>query len=234
MPVGGASLICWYYASNACRYEISTNWASSSHWHSFHGLAVKNPFIATLGSFGCGTGIAWSSPVLPKIDPEQCKDHCDLSDVTTSLASWVGPLFPLGATCSGPVAFFMLNKLGRKKTLIGLSFPMLIGWILLTSSKALDSIVALLIGRFLIGKISKFFKLVIFIKTTFLGFSGGAYALVAPFYVSEISENSIRGALSSIMQLMATLGVCFVNGLNVNGALDWVAISAVCIAIPGN
>jgi hypothetical protein len=34
-------------------------------------------------------------------------------------------------------------------------------------------------------------------------------------------------------QLMVTNGVAFVNGLNINGAVDWVTISAICISIPG-
>ena len=58
-----------------------------------------------------------------------------------------------------------------------------------------------------------------------LGFSGGAYALVAPYYVSEVAEVSLRGALASVQQLMATLGVLFVNALNINGAVDWSTIS---------
>ena len=67
----------------------------------------------------------------------------------------------------------------------------------------------------------------------FQGFSGGAYALVAPYYVTEIAENSMRGALSNLMQLMSTLGVLFVDALNIGEAVNWVVISAICIAIPG-
>ena len=67
-----------------------------------------------------------------------------------------------------------------------------------------------------------------------LGFSGCAYALVAPMFISEIAEPSIRGALASLMQLMATLGLLFVDALNINGAVHWNYISAICIGIPGN
>jgi hypothetical protein len=67
-----------------------------------------------------------------------------------------------------------------------------------------------------------------------LGYSSGVYALVAPLYVSETAETSIRGALASLMALMSTIGVAFVDGLNINGAVHWVTISAICISIPGN
>jgi MFS family permease len=106
---------------------------------------------ACLGSFGCGTGLAWSSPVLPRVDHDQCLDDCDISDVSASVASWIGPVFPLGAVFAGPMAFYLLEKIGRKRTLIALSFPMLIGYIMLTFSKTADSIALLLAGRFLCG-----------------------------------------------------------------------------------
>ena len=109
---------------------------------------------ATLGAFGCGTGIAWSSPVLPKVSPSECQNDCDLQ-ITEEAASWIGPIFPLAAACVGPVAFFLLNKIGRKKTLIALSFPMLIGYILLTFVREIDSAAVLLTARFLVGEYSQ-------------------------------------------------------------------------------
>ena len=67
----------------------------------------------------------------------------------------------------------------------------------------------------------------------FSGLSGCAYALVAPMFISEMSETSIRGALASLMQLMATFGLLFVDALNINGVVHWNYISAICISIPG-
>ena len=72
-----------------------------------------------------------------------------------------------------------------------------------------------------------------FTYSCFTGFSGGAYALVAPYYVSEIAETSMRGALASLMQLMVTFGVLFVNALNIYDTVHWVTISGICIGIPG-
>ena len=118
---------------------------------------------ATLGAFGCGTGIAWSSPVLPKVSPSECQNDCDLQ-ITEEAASWIGPIFPLAAACVGPVAFFLLNKIGRKKTLIALSFPMLIGYILLTFIREIDSAAVLLTARFLVGK----FAMIMNFPATFL------------------------------------------------------------------
>ena len=67
----------------------------------------------------------------------------------------------------------------------------------------------------------------------FLGFGGGAYALAAPLYIVEIAETSMRGALASLMQFMVTLGIAFVDGLNIQDAVHWDIISGVCVVIPG-
>ena len=68
----------------------------------------------------------------------------------------------------------------------------------------------------------------------FSGISGCAYALVAPMFISEMSEPSIRGGLASVMQLMASVGVLFVGILNINGTVHWNFISAILIGVPGN
>ena len=68
---------------------------------------------------------------------------------------------------------------------------------------------------------------------SFSGISGCAYALVAPMFISEMSEPSIRGGLASVMQLMASVGVLFVGVLNINGAVHWNLISAILIGVPG-
>lgn len=43
----------------------------------------------------------------------------------------------------------------------------------------------------------------------FVGFSVGALSLVAPVYLSEISEPDIRGFLGAIFQVTVTLGILF-------------------------
>ena len=116
-------------------------------------IYIFNSFPATLGSFSCGCGIGWSSPTLPNIDPELCdEDECDITDVPEVLVPWIGSLFLLGGVIAGPLAFSILDRIGRKKTLMGLSLPMLLGYGMLTASYYLDNIIVLLIGRFLAGK----------------------------------------------------------------------------------
>ena len=50
------------------------------------------------------------------------------------------------------------------------------------------------------------------------GFAGGAFVLAAPAYSAEIAETKYRGALGTVMQLMVTLGILFIN---VNCNTNW-------------
>ncbi len=66
------------------------------------------------------------------------------------------------------------------------------------------------------------------------GFSGGAFFFVAPIYVMETSEPQIRGQLAALAMTMAPLGLAFTNGLSIEDAVHWNAISAILIAVPGD
>lgn len=73
--------------------------------------------------------------------------------------------------------------------MIILAVPFILGWILIAFAK---NATMFIIGRFLNG------------------FSGGGFCVVAPLFISEGAEDSIRGALGSSFQIMITLGILFV------------------------
>ena len=112
-----------------------------------------------------GNALAWTSPALPKISQELCRNQnrnasninsqCDIDGVTFKLAGWIGPLLPAGAVLVGPMIGFLVNKLGRKYSMVVLCIPNFVGWVLVTISKSKNSIIALYIGRILIGKLDK-------------------------------------------------------------------------------
>ena len=68
------------------------------------------------------------------------------------MAGWIGPLFPAGAILVGPLIGFLVDRFGRKWTMVVLSLPNFLGWLLITISKSMDSIIAIYLGRILIGK----------------------------------------------------------------------------------
>lgn len=64
----------------------------------------------------------------------------------------------------------------------------------------------------------------------FPGISVGGSCVVAPMYVSEYAETSIRGLLGTCFQLFLTIGILMVFVL---GALvSWVNLSWACSVIP--
>ena len=87
---------------------------------------------------------------------------------------------PLGAIISGPITGWLLEKKGRRWTMIAYSLPFTIGFLLLAASKYIAGIVFIFFGRIITG------------------FAGGAFALAAPLYIVEIAELRLRGALASL------------------------------------
>lgn len=137
----------------------------------------------------CGISSGWPSPVLVKLTDENYLDENPFGELISSDAeSWIGSLLSLGAVL-GPIPFGLLSdKIGRKYTLLLLSIPMLICYIILAFSKV---IVLYYIARFILGTAT-----------------GGAFT-VLPMYVAEISEVSNRGILTSLFNGMVTFGILF-------------------------
>jgi MFS family permease len=87
--------------------------------------------------------------------------------------------------------------------------PYLISWGILTFSTNVEMLYA---GRF------------------FSGIATGSSCVVAPMFISEIAETSLRGALGAFFQLFLTVGILFVY---VVGAFTtWVQLSAICAIFP--
>lgn len=188
---------------------------------------VAASFAATVGSFGLGTGLAWSSTALPYLidcnekNGEHVEGHvnCTYSTAfTTDEGSWIGSLFPVGALIASFIAGLLLPKIGRKWTMIALCIPFIIGWICLlipAYQSDVSSPALFYVGRILTGM------------------GGGGFALAPPVYISEITETSIKGAMGSVMQFMLTIGIALVYAMGIENALDWGVITIVCVIPPG-
>lgn len=92
----------------------------------------------------------------------------------------VGAIFGSGA--SGPLS----DKLGRRKLVFIIAIVFILGALILSFAQ---SMVILVIGRFIIGLAV-----------------GGSIAIV-PVYLSEMAPTDTRGSLSSLNQLMITIGI---------------------------
>ena len=166
-------------------------------------------FIATIGSLGLGTVLSWPAPTLPQLSASSCSAECDHHLVLSiEQQSWVTALINFGAFTTGPLTSVLMPRYGKKWTMMLLSVPIFIGWILLICATSARMIY---IGRFLTG-------------------FAGAFSMLAPGYIAEICEVECRGSLASFMQVVTMLGL--LTTYTIGTWLDWRSLSLVRSIIP--
>ncbi|KAL1497474.1 hypothetical protein ABEB36_008434 [Hypothenemus hampei] len=129
--------------------------------------------------------MSWTSPIIPKLHGEENPFG---RPVTTAEEAWIAAFTPLGSAIGPLAAGYCADKLGRKKALLALAIPMVVGFLVLAGA---DQISLYYLARFLLG----------------LG-AGSAFAVV-PMYVSEISQPHNRGKYGSAMGVLITLGIIY-------------------------
>ncbi|XP_075985347.1 facilitated trehalose transporter Tret1-like [Anticarsia gemmatalis] len=96
--------------------------------------------------------------------------------MTKAEESLLGSLPSLGAMCGCAIAGVLINSLGRRYGGVVLSLPVFLAWVIISMTSSIRVILA---ARFLAG------------------ISGGASLVLAPIFISEVAEDSIRGTLAS-------------------------------------
>ncbi|XP_057669220.1 facilitated trehalose transporter Tret1-like [Diorhabda carinulata] len=154
---------------------------------------------------GIGTAIGWTSNITVALKLGYLNDI----DMTDDEISWTGSTMNLGAVFSCLPVGFLVDKIGRKPTLLWSVIPFLLGWLIILLG---TNMTIIYIGRFLIG------------------LSCGSYSVAVPLYISEIAHSSIRGALGTFFQLFITIGVfyCGVFGYG----MPFIPYVTTCFCIP--
>uniref|UniRef100_A0A336LI37 Facilitated trehalose transporter Tret1 n=1 Tax=Culicoides sonorensis TaxID=179676 RepID=A0A336LI37_CULSO len=165
-------------------------------------------FVAASGvcfaAISAGTALAWTAPVLPQLG-----ENSTTLPVLKSQEPWIGSFLAIGAFFGALPCGILAEKIGRKFTTMSLALPFLISWGLIIFASNAGMLMA---GRF------------------FAGLATGASCVVAPMFVSEIAETSIRGTLGAFFQLFLTIGILFIY---VVGAItNWITLSVLCAIFP--
>ncbi|XP_063232344.1 facilitated trehalose transporter Tret1-2 homolog [Bacillus rossius redtenbacheri] len=161
-------------------------------------------FTVSLGAFGQGTVAGWTSPAgLPLLGGAM---HFTVSDIQLS---WIGALMALGAAAAVIPMGCMIDKVGRKTSMLLLVVPFTVGWALIIWA---DSVGMLCAGRFLTGM------------------AGGAFAISGPVYTTEIAQKEVRGLMGSFYQNLVVSGILFTYA--VGSALSPFWLSVVCAGVP--
>ncbi|XP_075238185.1 facilitated trehalose transporter Tret1-like [Lycorma delicatula] len=142
---------------------------------------VFSSLSANLGTINTGMAFGFSAVSIPqllkgdgfiKIDEDQASWIASLSSVTT----------PVGCIFSG----YLMDAIGRRRTLIITQLPMIMGWLLIASATQVEMIYA---GRLLVG----------------LG--SGMVGAPARVYTSEVTQPHLRGMLAAMASVGVSLGV---------------------------
>ncbi|XP_028067346.1 sugar transporter ERD6-like 7 isoform X2 [Camellia sinensis] len=141
-------------------------------------MVYLSTFVAVCGSYAFGTCAGYSSPTQSAIT-----DDLDLSLAEYSLFGSIltfGAM--IGAITSGPIADFI----GRKWAMRVSSGFCVAGWLAIYFA---EGALVLVIGRLATG------------------YGMGVFSYVVPVFIAEISPKNLRGALTTLNQLMITAGV---------------------------
>ena len=105
---------------------------------------IRAAISGSFGAIGLGLGLSWLSPAGPYLD----------QTLGPEVNSWIGAFFPIGALVSSVLTGYAMSQFGRKMTIIYMSVPFSIGWILLALAKPLGVIYDwyFYAGRFFSGK----------------------------------------------------------------------------------
>lgn len=138
---------------------------------------------ASVALFVTGMFLGWPSPVIEKLKSSVNEVQMDDNQI-----SWMISVIYIGSIVSPIPAGKLMDKYGRKRTILFALTLAITGWLLLIFSCNVWSIY---LSRFLGGM------------------SGGVFYTITPIYLSEIAQPEVRGALNTLFTLMVYLGIMF-------------------------
>ncbi|XP_075148729.1 facilitated trehalose transporter Tret1-2 homolog [Haematobia irritans] len=174
-------------------------------------------FVVCLGAVSAGTALAWTSPVLPQIsvDPNANTTTSNATDgshglqLTLNQQTWVSSLLAIGAFLGALPTGYIADAIGRRYTAMIMDVPFVLAW---TATIFANSAAVLYFARFTIG------------------LATGSFCVVAPMYISEIAESSIRGTLGTLFQLTLSIGILLVY--IIGSMVTWTTLSVLCLTVP--
>ncbi|KAJ8918807.1 hypothetical protein NQ315_011091 [Exocentrus adspersus] len=127
---------------------------------------------------------AWTAPTIPYLISEE--SHIK---TTKYEAQWLETILMIGSFCGLPLTIYLVDKIGRKNSLLLASFVQAVSWI---ATALAATMTGLLVARF------------------FSGMASDMAFVAAPMYIAEMADQKIRGFLSGIIYLMMLTGCVIV------------------------
>lgn len=112
---------------------------------------------------------------------------------------------PIGCILSG----ILMDRIGRKKTLLITEVPSILGWLLISTASNVEMIYC---GRLLVG------------------FGSGMVGAPARVYTSEVTQPHLRGMLAALASVSISFGVLF--QYTIGSYATWQILSALSAVVP--
>ncbi|KAF5270584.1 hypothetical protein FQR65_LT05482 [Abscondita terminalis] len=158
--------------------------------------------IGTVLAFSSFLSVSWASPTIPLLTSNNSPIGVQL---TGEEVSWVVSSLSLGTMLGSIILSFLIDTIGRKKTMLVAAFLLFVPWFLIIFA---NSLVMLLIARVVSG--------------TGSGISIGVVSL----YVGEIAEKKHRGTLCTMPTMGLVLATMFTY--SVGPFVSYTTLAIVC------
>ncbi|XP_018401407.1 PREDICTED: facilitated trehalose transporter Tret1-like [Cyphomyrmex costatus] len=159
---------------------------------------------ATLSLAATGSHIGWTSPTLPIL--KSTDSHVP---ITSDDASWIASFYLLGTIPGCIVAALIVDRLGRKISLLLGGIPLTISYILI---------------------ITAWNPYVLYAARGIGGIGQGIAYVICPMYIGEIADKEIRGTLGSFIKLMVTFGELYAHAIG--PFVSYWLLGYSCLVIP--
>ncbi|KAF5291218.1 hypothetical protein FQA39_LY14460 [Lamprigera yunnana] len=181
-------------------------------------MGTRNPLIfsgtiaqviavitGTLTALSDGMQYGWTSPIGQILLSPESPYNATETDLM-----WLENLYMIGGFAGLPLTIYLLDKVGRKNTMMISAIQSLVAWILIAST---SSVKVLYVARILTGLAA---------DTNFV---------TAPVYIAEISDKNIRGRLSSILSVMMMSGVVLIYIVGPFASITVSSLIGACILV---
>lgn len=158
----------------------------------------------SLAAISAGVSVYWSTPMIPKFH-----SHEAAIEITQEEASWVASLSSPGYVVGSLASSFVVDRFGRRASIIGSAVPMAVGTIILQiATKAW----------------------MLYMTRLIWGFSTGIFMTVSFIYFVEIADKEIRGKLSVAIRFMFNFGSFLV--VSVGSFVSYTTLNRMLIVLP--
>ncbi|XP_017771113.1 PREDICTED: facilitated trehalose transporter Tret1-like [Nicrophorus vespilloides] len=162
-------------------------------------------FFATFSIMTSAMHYGWPSPSIPKL-----LDGSSQLTLTDEEGSWVAVMPLIGAVVGAISAGSLLDKIGRKKTILLTGVPYIVSWVIIAFCKNVELMYT---ARFLAG------------------IADGLTFTAVPMYLGEIADPNIRGLLGSSCSIFLITGVLLINGLGLYMSVSVTALISTIMPI---